>query len=449
MLRLGILVYLWISITITVYSQIYHQNTGKVIPSNTPDTIIWSEGIFNNYNAFFGTLLVKENRKMHNSRLISIPVIRIPSINSNSSESPLFIMNGGPGESNINKLLFSDLIIENRDIIFVGYRGVDGNIKLDCPCYKNLIINNHITINNNSNIFTTAADSCIKIWSKLKIDISGYNMHEVIIDFNTVRKILGYNKISLQCYSFGTLLGQQFSSTYPEYIDKLILIAPRKPYDFLFTPEQINNGSSIIIQHYFKTFLQTSIKKEETQNYLNECFKNIIDNCQWLNEYKLYILFFSKLYDINNAFEILKAFDNANNGDYSDITRIYNSFFNHFMNNNIIGDIFIKKQGYISYHTDTNSIAGKIAMAVNNTYSPVITNNKYYNTSNIYMPNKIDMLTIFGELDIVSSPEYFFDSMNITLHSSNIEVIENACHLDIFYSYKEKLDSVIYKFMEK
>ena len=98
----------------------------------------------------------------------------------------------------------------------------------------------------------------------------------------------------------------------------------------------------------------------------------------------------------------LKAFDNANNGDYSDITRIYNSFFNHFMNNNIIGDIFIKKQGYISYHTDTNSIAGKIAMAVNNTYSPVITNNKYYNTSNIYMPNKIDMLTIFGELDIVS-----------------------------------------------
>ena len=84
------------------------------------------------YAADCGTLLVPENRDDPSSRLIALPVIRIHST-GNSPTEPIFRLAGGPGLSNVTGFSVVSWFIENHDIVLVGYRGMDGAIRLDCP----------------------------------------------------------------------------------------------------------------------------------------------------------------------------------------------------------------------------------------------------------------------------------------------------------------------------
>ena len=83
------------------------------------------------YDADCGTLVVPENRADPNSRLIALPVIRVRATGDNPAE-PLFYFAGGPGTSNLHFEHLED-VVENHDVVQVGYRGVDGSVVLDCP----------------------------------------------------------------------------------------------------------------------------------------------------------------------------------------------------------------------------------------------------------------------------------------------------------------------------
>lgn len=85
------------------------------------------------YRAECGTLIVPENRFNLNSRLIALPVTRIHA-QSESHLEPIVYFGGGPGMSNMRFEPPHELLA-NRDILLVGYRGVDGSSVLDCPEY--------------------------------------------------------------------------------------------------------------------------------------------------------------------------------------------------------------------------------------------------------------------------------------------------------------------------
>jgi hypothetical protein len=78
-----------------------------------------------------GTLVVPENRRDPNSDLIALPVIRIRATGERPAE-PTFRLNGGPGATNLEFPQASRLT-RGHDLVLVGYRGVDGSRRLDCP----------------------------------------------------------------------------------------------------------------------------------------------------------------------------------------------------------------------------------------------------------------------------------------------------------------------------
>ena len=83
------------------------------------------------YAADCGTLVVPENRHDSRSRLIALPVKRIRA-RSHIRREPVFRLQGGPGLTNMD---FPDAsrFAGDRDVVLVGYRGVDGSSVLDCP----------------------------------------------------------------------------------------------------------------------------------------------------------------------------------------------------------------------------------------------------------------------------------------------------------------------------
>ncbi len=88
-------------------------------------------GKFANQKADFGIILVTENRNNPDSKTIELAFIRIHALEDRSSE-PLFLLNGGPGKSNIRGILPSVFFTHN-DLVIVGYRGIDSSVKLKCP----------------------------------------------------------------------------------------------------------------------------------------------------------------------------------------------------------------------------------------------------------------------------------------------------------------------------
>src|SRR5215211_3221929 len=83
------------------------------------------------YAADCGTLVVPENRADPQSRLIALPVTRIRARSGNPAE-PIFRLQGGPGVTNM-EFREASRFADDRDVVLVGYRGMDGSSVLDCP----------------------------------------------------------------------------------------------------------------------------------------------------------------------------------------------------------------------------------------------------------------------------------------------------------------------------
>jgi pimeloyl-ACP methyl ester carboxylesterase len=158
------------------------------------------------YAADCGTLVVPENRSDSDSRLIALPVIRIPATGSSPTE-PIFWFQGGPGASNMR---FSHLegLVEDHDIVMVGYRGADGSVVLDCPEISEALRNPPGDLLSDTALesYGAATAQCVERLQAEGVDLTGYTMTETIDDMEAAREALGYERINLLGTSYGTRL---------------------------------------------------------------------------------------------------------------------------------------------------------------------------------------------------------------------------------------------------
>ena len=74
------------------------------------------------------TIAVSENRPDPNSRLISLPIKIVRSFSKPPDEA-VFHLAGGPAASNLSSWPH-DNILQTHDFVSVGYRGVEGSVRL-------------------------------------------------------------------------------------------------------------------------------------------------------------------------------------------------------------------------------------------------------------------------------------------------------------------------------
>ena len=196
-----------------------------------PCTYTIKTGMFSSveYTADCGTLVVPENRSDPASRLIVIPIIRIPATGNDPTE-PIFRLTGGPGQSNMH---FSIVpwFIENHDIVLVGYRGVDGSVVLECPEVVEAIKNlsgdwlDDPALDKINSSYAQCASRLIGEG----VDTDGYTVAEVIDDLEDARTALGYERINLLSGSYGTNVARIYAYMYPDMINRSAMIAVDSP----------------------------------------------------------------------------------------------------------------------------------------------------------------------------------------------------------------------------
>jgi len=209
------------------------------------------------YAAECSTLVVFENRNAPNSRLIPLPVIRIKATGDSPAE-PIFWFNGGPGSSNMRFSHPDDLsaLIEDHDFVIVGYRGVDGQVVLDCPEISDALINPPGNLLSDASLesYGGAAAQCSSRLQTEGVDLAGYTMIETIDDMEAARKAMGYQRISLLGVSYGTRLEMIYEWRYPDSLHRVLMIGVNPPGSFIWEPEvidaQIEDYARLCAQDY-------------------------------------------------------------------------------------------------------------------------------------------------------------------------------------------------------
>jgi pimeloyl-ACP methyl ester carboxylesterase len=188
------------------------------------------------YAADCGTLVVPENRADPGSRLIALPVTRIKARSAEAAE-PVFRLEGGPGIGNLD-FPWAGRFADRRDVVLVGYRGVDGSVRLDCPEVASAMKRASDLLEEES--FRSRADAFRACADRLRdegVDLAGYSLSQRVDDLEAARRALGYERIDLVSESAGTRTALIYAWRYPKSIHRSVMIAVNPPGHFLWDAE--------------------------------------------------------------------------------------------------------------------------------------------------------------------------------------------------------------------
>jgi pimeloyl-ACP methyl ester carboxylesterase len=206
---------------------------------------------YGNESADCGTLVVRENRHDPHSRLIALPVTRIHA-HASRAGAPIFRLQGGPGLTNMD---FPDAkrFTARHDVVLVGYRGVDGSSRLDCPEVSSSLEHSRDLLSSASLASEASAYSaCAKRLQDKGVDLAGYSLAERADDLELARKRLGYGPVDLVSESAGTRTAMIYAWRYPQSIHRSVMISANPPGHYLFdaktTAEQIRRYAALCAQ---------------------------------------------------------------------------------------------------------------------------------------------------------------------------------------------------------
>src|SRR5581483_2789037 len=179
-----------------------------------------------------GTLVVRENRHDSRSRLIALPVTRVRA--RSTAGVPIFRLQGGPGLSNMS---FEDArrFAGRHDVVLVGYRGVDGSSRLDCP--EVVSAREHAGDLLTASAYRAVAAgfrACAHRLRREGVDLAGYTLPERVDDLDAARRALGYGRVDLLSESAGTRTAMVYAWRYPSRVHRSVMIGANPPGNFLW-----------------------------------------------------------------------------------------------------------------------------------------------------------------------------------------------------------------------
>jgi len=177
-----------------------------------------------------GTLKVPENRANPNSAQIEVKFVRLKSTNPNA-KTPLIYLEGGPGSSctwQAESPYFLERwskYLELGDVILLDQRGTGAGRNRVMYIWQKPIPDNIWADASVADAhFSKVAKEALTHFKEKKVDLTGYTSVENAKDVDELRQALGYAKISLMGFSYGTHLGQTYIKYFGQNVVNAILV---------------------------------------------------------------------------------------------------------------------------------------------------------------------------------------------------------------------------------
>lgn len=162
-----------------------------------------------------GYVTAPEQHAQPGARTIQLAAVRIRSASRRPAADPLFVEQGGPGDSTIGVIVdwavlaLPELqaVLKTRDLVFVEERGTRYSKPfLSCPEYDA----RNIAVAKGEMAYTDPAwfKTCHDRFKSQGINLNAFNTRENAADVYFVAQTLGYRAFNYYGVSYGTLLGQ-------------------------------------------------------------------------------------------------------------------------------------------------------------------------------------------------------------------------------------------------
>ncbi len=219
-------------------------NDGRSDPSAFASNLNWTDitkqlsaAVGDNKHTFSyakATMQVPLNWADVTGKKISITVLRIRSASQKNRIGSLVVNPGGPGGSGIEAALsfavdeFPDAILNRFDIVGFDPRGIGLSDPIQCITDKqkdaelNLPADPKTAAQWQAEIAdaTKVAQEC---YTEYGSDLTYYSTAETARDMEALRAKLGDPKLTYIGYSYGTLIGAEYASAYPDKVRALVL----------------------------------------------------------------------------------------------------------------------------------------------------------------------------------------------------------------------------------
>ena len=172
-----------------------------------------------------GTLEVPEDPARPDARRISLRVAVLPAENPSARPDPVFVLAGGPGQSITETYPriapAFDRLRRERDIVLVDQRGTGGSGLLSCPMLGRADRDVELLPSEAGR----EAGACAR---SLRVDLTRYGTGDFVRDLDAVRAALGYERLNLVGFSYGTRAALAYARAHPERARTLVLdgVAP-------------------------------------------------------------------------------------------------------------------------------------------------------------------------------------------------------------------------------
>ena len=172
-----------------------------------------------------GSLIVPENPAKPQGRQLTLHVARVAAVSRRKQPDPLFLLAGGPGMA--ATIMYSGVapafarIARDRDIVLMDQRGTGRSNALNCKT-------DELDEDENPARIAPLTRACLESLQN-KADVTQYTTSIAVQDLETLRSVLGYERINLYGVSYGTRVAQHYLRHYPQHVRSLILdgvIAP-------------------------------------------------------------------------------------------------------------------------------------------------------------------------------------------------------------------------------
>jgi len=396
------------------------------------------------YQADCGTLVVSENRSDPAARLIALLVKRIRSVSTQPAE-PIFYLSGGPGSSNMGFKPPTWLLAEH-DIVLVGYRGVDGTPKLDCPEIAKAVtgVGGDLLSPASLDGMGAAMHACAARLQSQGVDLAGFTIPEVVEDMESARTALGYDRIDLLSESYGTRVAQIYADMHPASLLRSAMIGVNPPGHFYWDPAVVD------AQVAYYTVLWKQSAGAAAPN-LVEAMRSVNQNMsrRWLflpiDPGKVKIIAFSMLYYRSTAPIIFDAYISAAHGDPSGLALMSTAY--DFMMPNMMtwGEFFAKGASadyqpgldYRAALTTPGAVLGSpmallIWGSVGSNWPPNTIAAQYRQVQ----PSDLDTLLISGSIDFSTPAQFAEKELLPALSKGQHVVIAEQGHVNDFWGFQ-------------
>lgn len=254
---------------------------------------------------------------------VNIPVQYLHAREAKLAQAPVVWLNGGPGISNLEPPL-PDWVFDHFDVLVIGYRGIDGTPRLDCPELKKDLkrVQKDKSIPYLSDTafkrWRGEVSACQQNWEAQGYNTSAYSTLHVVNDIEQVRQALSLPQISLLSASYGTRIAWYYDQMHPGKLYRNLLLSGNPTGGFYFDPDTVDQQLKLLSQ-----WCSEDLNCQEMTPDLYGSIENVLRNSPkkaWgvhIDPDHLRIVTFMLLYSRNTWPLLADAFGKAERGNNS------------------------------------------------------------------------------------------------------------------------------------